>query len=113
MLIAIAARLRGHVRGGDTVARLGGDEFVVILLAPVDQREAILVAERLIAAVSAPFTLAAGTATVTASVGIALSSPDCADPEALLASADATMYAAKQDGKGRCALAGARCGAGV
>jgi diguanylate cyclase (GGDEF)-like protein/PAS domain S-box-containing protein len=105
VLITVAARLRAHLRGDDTVARLGGDEFVVILAAPTEPQEAIVVAERLRAAIAQPLTLAAGEAIVGTSIGIALSTPDCANPEALLAAADAAMYQAKGAGKGRYALA--------
>ncbi len=105
LLIAIASRLQGHVRAGDTVARLGGDEFVLVLSALTNRREVTIVVERLIAAIGSPILLAMGEVQVSASIGIAFSSPDCSDPEALLAAADGAMYAAKQAGKGRYFLA--------
>ena len=87
------------------MARLGGDEFVLVLAASNNWREVTIVAERLIAAIGTPILLAMGEVRVSASIGIAFSSPDCPDPEALLASADGAMYAAKQAGKGRYSLA--------
>lgn len=113
LLLAITARLQAHVRADDTVARFGGDEFVAILAAPTTPHEAIMVAERLRVAVAQPIPLVAGGASVGTSIGIALSSPDHAHPEALLAAADAAMYLAKQRGKGGYALATAHASIGA
>ena len=56
------------MRGSDTVARLGGDEFIVLLETHTHPEHAGLVAEKLLARIAAPFPLAAGGVTVSASV---------------------------------------------
>jgi diguanylate cyclase (GGDEF)-like protein len=107
LLRAVALRLRGCVRDGDTVARLGGDEFAVLLRAGPEPPETI--GARILAAVTEPFLLkdpATGsrvTARVGASVGVAVVEPDeeSITPDALMARGDAAMYAAKRRGKSR------------
>ena len=97
LLTTVAARLSADVRGEDVVARLGGDEFAV-LLADADTVRLRDVADRLLAALRAPMTLAGTTVIITASIGGALGVPgDTA--ERLLHSADTAMYAAKRSGK--------------
>jgi diguanylate cyclase (GGDEF)-like protein/putative nucleotidyltransferase with HDIG domain len=82
----------------DTVARLGGEEFA--LLAPdSDDRDSYMLAERLRAAVAEEF--AEGPEYLTISFGLA-SYPDHGDSyEALLGSADDSLYAAKELGRDR------------
>ncbi|HVA73596.1 MAG TPA: EAL domain-containing protein [Acidimicrobiales bacterium] len=100
LLIAVATRLRGVVRVGDTIARLGGDEFVILCPDLADPlREASAVAERVTAVIGQPFHLGDPPQDfyVSASVGVGLAAPgDSA--ESLLSRADAAMYAAKNRG---------------
>ncbi|WP_369256106.1 putative bifunctional diguanylate cyclase/phosphodiesterase [Geodermatophilus amargosae] len=101
VLREVAARMRALVRAGDVVCRLGGDEFVV-LVEPVETvRDLQELAERLIAAVSAPIELAGATVRVGASIGIAVSRDGGADADVLFAEADTAAYRAKQHGRGR------------
>ncbi|MDE2628496.1 MAG: GGDEF domain-containing protein [Burkholderiales bacterium] len=101
VLKQVARRLQGAVRADDTVARAGGDEFIVVLVGLLDADAVRPVASKLIAEVSRPFELAGGTATVGASIGIAMY-PDHADETAgLRRLADAAMYHAKRSGKNR------------
>lgn len=84
-------------RGTDIVARYGGEEFAVILPG-LDERAASAMAEAMRIAVRAaalPSPTAAGIVTV--SIGVAHGVGD--DPEALLARADAALYAAKAAGR--------------
>ncbi|WP_207456633.1 EAL domain-containing protein [Azospirillum sp. SYSU D00513] len=104
LLRQAAARILDTVRKHDTVARLGGDEFVVLqtLNTPLD--DAMLLAERLVQALAAPFELEDGPqpalAALGASVGIALFPQDGEDAEQLLAHAGAALSRAKSDGRG-------------
>ncbi|WP_432979822.1 putative bifunctional diguanylate cyclase/phosphodiesterase [Dactylosporangium sp. CA-233914] len=99
LLAAVAGRVRGCVRSGDTVARLGGDEFAV-LLGDAGPDAAVAAGERIIAAIREPFRIANRSVYIGASVGAAL--PDNADagPDALLNCADLAMYRAKKDSPG-------------
>src|SRR5262249_4814046 len=69
----LARRLNACLRAGDTPARLGGDEFAVLLEDTKDPQVAREVAERIAAALRAPFTLGGTEFVLTASIGIALS----------------------------------------
>jgi diguanylate cyclase len=100
LLIAVADRLRTCLRASDTAARLGGDEFA-ILLEGTDERGAGLAAERVFSALQAPFILQGKEVFVTASIGIAANTRGDEDAHAILRNADAAMYSAKSNGKGR------------
>ncbi|WP_130494490.1 GGDEF domain-containing protein [Motilibacter rhizosphaerae] len=100
LLVVVADRLRSAVRGTDVAARLGGDEFAVLVRDPAGPEVVAALAERIIRAVSSPVALRAGTASVGASVGVALREPGVPAAD-LLAQADTAMYAAKRAGRGR------------
>lgn len=103
LLIIAAKRLAACVRAGDTIARLGGDEFAVLVEDAEVPGDAVALAERITAAFTAPFPLGGTPLVATASVGIA-TSMHSATPDALLRNADAAMYRAKVEGKGRYAM---------
>jgi diguanylate cyclase (GGDEF)-like protein len=108
LLKAVAERVRACVRPEDTVARLGGDEFTVLLEDIVDVRYAIGVAERIEEALREPFPIDGHEATVTASIGIAVSSGRESTPDDLMRSSDQAMYQAKRRGRARHVLSAER-----
>lgn len=91
-----ARRARLSARAHDLVARIGGEEFVLVL-DDTDHTEAARIAERLRAAISAE-EFPNGVGRVTASLGVA-TLRDRQDADALLARADAALYAAKARGR--------------
>jgi diguanylate cyclase (GGDEF)-like protein len=103
LLMAVAKRLEGALRPGDTVARHGGDEFTLLLDDIGDVHGASVVAERLQESLSAPFEVGSRALHVSASIGIALVTPDRA-PEEVVRDADVAMYRAKAQGGGRHAV---------
>ena len=92
----VARRLSACVRDGDCVVRYGGDEFVVIVDHVDGLEEVQPVVNRLHAALLKPISLPNGEATLTASIGASISSPEISTPEELLMAADRDMYASKQ-----------------
>ena len=96
LLMGVAVRLAGVLRAGDTAARLGGDEFAMLVEDLPVEREAIIVAERVMAALRAPFAVAGQAVAARASVGVATARGPGSD---LLRDADLAMYQAKADGR--------------
>jgi diguanylate cyclase (GGDEF)-like protein len=101
LLVEVADRLRGCLRGGDTVARLGGDEFALLLSGLGNIAECEKALDRILAAIREPFALAGRSCAISASVGVTLYPIDQADPDTLLRHADLAMYMAKQAGRNR------------
>jgi diguanylate cyclase (GGDEF)-like protein/PAS domain S-box-containing protein len=108
LLVEVATRLRGCLRGTDVVARLGGDEFTILLTHVFSDAEAEQVAQRLLESLSAPFHLADRTVFVSASLGLAFSGHGDLTAESLLREADMAMYQSKSGGKARHSLFDAR-----
>jgi diguanylate cyclase (GGDEF)-like protein len=104
LLVEVANRLGACLRTGDTAARLGGDEFTVLLEDVVDERQALEVAERIADALRLPILLDGREVFVSASIGIALSSPNRSEADGLLRNADLALYRAKADGRARYAI---------
>ncbi|MFG6432532.1 CHASE domain-containing protein [Roseateles sp. LYH14W] len=100
VLKAVAARLQGGLRAGDTVARLGGDEFVVLLTLAQVPGEAGAVLNRLLDALARPITLASGAqVAVGSSLGLAHYPLDGRTADALMRHADEAMFANKRAGR--------------
>jgi diguanylate cyclase (GGDEF)-like protein/PAS domain S-box-containing protein len=95
LLQQVAERLHGSLRGSDTVARLGGDEFAVLLPQIAGVQEAKVVADKLSAAIEAPFAVDGLSLDVDVSIGVAVYPDHASDPNELLQRADVAMYAAK------------------
>lgn len=101
LLVNVANRWRGSVRGGDTVARLGGDEFVILLNNMNTVTECEAAVSRLLEAVVPPFTHGDITISVSASIGVALFPRDGTTPDELMRRADTMLYQAKNAGRNR------------
>lgn len=94
VLRQIGPRLASSLRRTDVLVRLGGDEFAV-LLPGADSSHAVVVAQRLAAGLTEPFTLDLLPITISASIGISVAPTDATDLAELLRCADAAMYRAK------------------
>ncbi|MHC8371279.1 putative bifunctional diguanylate cyclase/phosphodiesterase [Pseudomonas sp. MDT1-85] len=101
LLVEVAKRLRDIVRGEDVVARLAGDEFVLVLRYVRDLPELRAALNRVLGAISAPYSLHGKDINVFASIGVTLFPHDNEDAETLLRHADQAMYVAKQSGRNR------------
>lgn len=101
LLVEVAKRLRAIVRGEDVVARLAGDEFVLLLRYVRDLPELRAALNRVLGAISAPYSLHGKAINVFASIGVTLFPYDNDDAETLLRHADQAMYVAKQRGRNR------------
>jgi diguanylate cyclase (GGDEF)-like protein len=103
-----SALSRSLRRPGDLAARYGGEEFV-ILLPGTDEKGATDVAERVLGEIDSlkiPH-YASENGFLTASIGLALTTPDpTLPPESLLQLADAALYKAKSLGRHQLVLAG-------
>lgn len=104
VLISIAERLRGVVRGSDTVARFGGDEFVVVREGITSADDVSVFLDRLTREVQRKIVLGNYDVVINASIGLALGGAGDT-PESLLRDADAAMYKAKADGRSRTEIA--------
>lgn len=104
LLQQVARRLEGHLRASDTVARMGGDEFIILLDEINEPREAVVVAERIMEGIAAPFDLGECEIRTATSVGITLSSIGYTQAEDVIRDADAALYQAKASGRGRCVI---------
>ena len=91
-------------RDSTCAARLGGDEFVVLLDQLNDPQDALAVANRLLATLAAPFSLAGHQVCSTVSIGVVTDLRSYATSDEVLRAADTAMYEAKAAGRGRYAL---------
>jgi diguanylate cyclase (GGDEF)-like protein/PAS domain S-box-containing protein len=96
----VGRRLAECVRESNTLARVGGDEFLILLTSPEDEEGAAATTARRVQAIFAdPFLIDGEEFFGSTSIGIALYPGDGSTVEALLKSADAAMYHAKNEGK--------------
>ena len=100
-LCEIANRISRGSRETDTVARIGGDEFGVILADVEDRDGAASIAARISDTIHLPFLFENRTIPLGASIGMAIFPDDGAEVEALIESADQSMYAIKRSRRNR------------
>lgn len=108
LLVDVAGRLRNGMRNRSrspkeaksVVARLGGDEFAILITDMRNLADSGIVAARSLERLGEPFYIEGRYVSVSASIGVALGSPE-STPETLLRDADTAMYHAKANGKSR------------
>ncbi len=98
LLKTVAARIKKCIREIDTGVRLGGDEFAILLEQIVSVEDIGAVAERILQLVAQPIIVQHHQLQITASLGVTIYPWDSANPQDLLAHADAAMYRAKAQG---------------
>ncbi|OIQ86749.1 cyclic di-GMP phosphodiesterase Gmr [mine drainage metagenome] len=104
LLIEVAERIKLCVREADTVARLGGDEFVVVLeeistSAEDASQKVALIADKIRAALIAPFLIKGREQHSSTSIGVCLYYENRESADDLLKQADMAMYQAKDSGR--------------
>ncbi|RYG74598.1 sensor domain-containing diguanylate cyclase [bacterium] len=113
LLKAVSQRLAHVLRTDDFAARLGGDEFIVIQSGIERAWQAERLAQRIIDAIVAPYSIEGHDIEIGTSIGIALacSHKDFADLDLdeLIARADAALYEVKRSRKGTFMIGGDRC----
>lgn len=98
VLAEVSSRLANVIRGGDAIARFGGDEFVILAEGITQLDEAAPLVDRLRTAAKLPVEIESHKVSLSASIGVALSSEPWQSLNDLVALADARMYADKQSG---------------
>jgi diguanylate cyclase (GGDEF)-like protein len=100
----VTLRLSHTLRGDDLVARLGGDEFAVITSIGDDSSKMMAVAQRIIAAICAPYVINRQNIVIGASIGIAVIDRKCGAAADIMRYADMALYRAKNEGRNRACI---------
>jgi diguanylate cyclase len=100
----VTLRLSRTLRGDDLVARLGGDEFAVISSIGDDTEKMLMIAQRIIAALCAPYSVGGQNIVIGASIGIAVIDRNCAGAADIMRYADMALYRAKNEGRNRACI---------
>lgn len=95
----VGERLQDSVRFNETLFSLGGDDFAILIGDAGKPSDIGAVAERLIAAVSRPYSIDGSEVQVGASIGIAIAGEGAGDPDTLMSHATAALYRAKAEGR--------------
>lgn len=99
LLKAVANRLQGCLRSGDTLSRFGGDEFTLLLPEVRTRDDVVVIASKILDRLASPFVIDGHELFVGASIGVALY-PEAGDSvESLIQNADIAMYHVKGRGK--------------
>ncbi|MDD1621605.1 MAG: diguanylate cyclase [Methylococcaceae bacterium] len=101
LLKQVAERIQSCVRDFDTVGRMGGDEFMILVEGFSEARIPEEIARRILEALEKPFIIFGQEGRISASIGVAFSSPQAMDKEALKKRADIALYQAKAGGRNR------------
>jgi ammonium transporter, Amt family len=104
LLQLLSERLLRCVRSGDTVARVGGDDFALLVENVPDEHEPVRIATRIREELETPYDLGDSEVFLSASVGIALATPEHVNPDDLLRDAETALDRAKRSGRGRYAV---------
>lgn len=99
MLRVISDRISNLINENCSLSRQGGDEFALIIENYISIRELEDLAQKIITETAKPIELLEQNLHTTCSIGIALYSSNCEDPETLMRYADAAMYYSKEKGK--------------
>lgn len=99
LLKAFSSRLTHTLRASDTIARMGGDEFTIIMEKISRPEDASVTADKIVAAMRAPFDLNGIVVTISTSIGLAYYHGEGGLPEDLVKEADVMLYKAKQEGR--------------
>ena len=95
ILIGIARRLSGAVRGGDLVARVGGDEFVIVLDDVAGERGCEVVAQTIETVLNTAHQIGSQLIHCLPSIGMARFPADGQNEQTLIETADKAMYREK------------------
>ena len=101
LLAEVSSLLADNVRPGDMVARLGGDEFAVLCAHVTGEDELCAVADRLIQVIREPVVLDGIEVLIGVSIGVAVAKVHGHTHDEVLDAADAALYRAKREGRGR------------
>ncbi len=97
LLVKVGERISKQLSSEDVAGRIGGDEFTVLLPRLGLREDARAIVNRLLSALSEPLQLDDYEIVLTASIGVAGYPLDGNEAAALIANADAAMYAAKTE----------------
>lgn len=101
LIVDVAHRLNRLVHHNDTVGRLGGDEFVIIQRDIDSVQEVRALCQRIVDAMSQPFTLRGNETWIGVSIGVVLAPDDATERMEMMRKADIALYEAKNQGRGR------------
>jgi diguanylate cyclase (GGDEF)-like protein/PAS domain S-box-containing protein len=104
LLQETANRIKKSVGEKGIVARVGGGEFAIVLANMQDARNAMAVAHRVIAEMTAKFSILGHSMNISFNIGASMFPEHGADTEELLQNADVALYSARQDGPNRARL---------
>ncbi|AYN29036.1 EAL domain-containing protein [Buttiauxella sp. 3AFRM03] len=101
VLIGVAQRLSLLLGPMDFAARLGGDEFAILQSVKADNcQEAGALSQKIVRALSIPFTYGTNTFAISCSVGIVTAPDQGNSATTLMINADLALYASKHSGRG-------------
>ncbi len=101
LLVIVAERLRRAARGGDLAGRLAGDEMVLLARGVPDEAGALAVGQRVLDELMGPADVGPDTVMISASAGARWIGAQETDARQVLRDADAALYRAKDNGRGR------------